>query len=69
LSRRNKFLNYPSDTSVIYIQTIAEFVETVEAKEMLQKLGVNFAQGYVIHKPQPVLEIIAQAEAGADSDK
>jgi len=36
---------------------------------MLQKLGVNFAQGYVIHKPQPVLEIIAQAEAGADSDK
>jgi len=49
-------------------QTIAEFIDTLDAKEMLRQLGVNYAQGYIIHKPQPLLEIIAQAEAGADSD-
>ncbi len=36
------------------LQTIAEFVENDEIFSMLRKLGVNFAQGYGIQKPEPI---------------
>ena len=41
-------------------QTIAESVETRELAEELRRMGVNFAQGYVYAKPQP-LNNFAQA--------
>ena len=41
-------------------QTIAEFVETHELAAELRKMGVDFAQGYVYAKPQP-LNNFAQA--------
>ena len=41
-------------------QTIAEYVETHELAEELYKMGVNFAQGYVYARPQP-LSNFAQA--------
>ena len=34
------------------IKTIAEFVETKETMELLTKLGVDYAQGYYIGKPE-----------------
>ncbi|MFQ5465277.1 MAG: EAL domain-containing protein [Thermodesulfobacteriota bacterium] len=37
------------------IRTIAEFVETGEALELLRKFGVDYAQGYFIGKPSPAL--------------
>lgn len=40
------------------MQTIAEFVETDETKDMLKALGINYAQGYGIHKPEPFDELI-----------
>jgi diguanylate cyclase (GGDEF)-like protein len=38
---------------VMGIQTIAEFVENKAIFEVIQNLGVNYAQGYVIGKPIP----------------
>jgi EAL domain-containing protein (putative c-di-GMP-specific phosphodiesterase class I)/GGDEF domain-containing protein len=33
------------------IKTVAEFVENQEIYEVLERIGVDYAQGYVIHKP------------------
>lgn len=35
------------------IETIAEFVENDAIREKLRELGVNYCQGYGIHKPEP----------------
>ncbi len=43
---------------IIEIQTIVEFVENKGIKEMLNEIGVDFVQGYGIHKPQPFEEIL-----------
>ncbi|HQT26467.1 MAG TPA: EAL domain-containing protein, partial [Burkholderiales bacterium] len=40
---------------VMGIRTIAEFVEDDVALEKLRSLGVNYAQGYRIHKPEPLI--------------
>ncbi|NNL10998.1 MAG: EAL domain-containing protein [Pseudomonadales bacterium] len=40
-------------------RTVAEFVEDDEIKSMLQQLGVDYAQGYGVHKPQPLSELQA----------
>jgi diguanylate cyclase (GGDEF)-like protein/PAS domain S-box-containing protein len=39
---------------VMGMQTIAEFVEDEVIRDELKALGVDFAQGYGIHKPEPV---------------
>jgi diguanylate cyclase (GGDEF)-like protein/PAS domain S-box-containing protein len=36
-------------------QTIAEFVEDQDILDMLRRFGIDFAQGYYIGKPQPVI--------------
>ncbi|MCG8487400.1 MAG: EAL domain-containing protein [Chromatiales bacterium] len=36
------------------LKTIAEFVERQQTREMLQSMGVDFAQGYGIQRPQPL---------------
>lgn len=43
---------------VMGLQTIAEFVETDEIKEKLEAIGVNFAQGYGVGKPEPVQNLL-----------
>jgi len=37
---------------ILQLKTIAEFVETPEALSKLRELGVDFAQGYAVHKPE-----------------
>ncbi|MGB5260621.1 MAG: EAL domain-containing protein [Gammaproteobacteria bacterium] len=41
---------------IIGIKTIAEFVESDSIVEMLAELGVDYAQGYAIARPQPLAE-------------
>jgi EAL domain-containing protein (putative c-di-GMP-specific phosphodiesterase class I) len=36
---------------VMSLKTIAEFVEDEQTLALLQKIGVDFAQGFGIHKP------------------
>ena len=38
----------------IGIKTIAEYVENAEILEQLKTIGVDYAQGFYIHKPEPV---------------
>lgn len=40
------------------LQTIAEYVENKEILECLRGIGVDFAQGYGIHKPEPFLDLL-----------
>ena len=39
---------------VMGLQTVAEFVEQDAILEKLQTLGVDFAQGYALHRPEPL---------------
>ena len=49
---------------VMGMQTIAEFVENEEIEGMLRSIGVNYAQGYGIQKPEPFDEVILGASGG-----
>jgi diguanylate cyclase (GGDEF)-like protein/PAS domain S-box-containing protein len=46
---------------VMGMQTIAEFVENDEIKGMLKEIGVNYAQGYGVDKPQPFDDLIGRS--------
>ena len=38
---------------------VAEYVETAEQREMLLRFGVDYLQGYLIGKPQPLAALEA----------
>ncbi|HET6433350.1 EAL domain-containing protein [Dyella sp.] len=44
--------------AVLGMQTIAEFVEREELLPPLAKLAVDFAQGFVIHRPEPLAHLL-----------
>lgn len=39
---------------IMNLETIAEYVETEEIEEMLSDMGVDYAQGYWVDRPQPL---------------
>jgi Amt family ammonium transporter len=39
------------------ISTVAEWVETEAALAALREIGVDFAQGYLLGRPRPMLEL------------
>jgi diguanylate cyclase (GGDEF)-like protein/PAS domain S-box-containing protein len=45
---------------VVGLQTIAEFVHRQAIMEKLQAMGVHYAQGYLLHKPAPIEELLAR---------
>jgi len=47
------------------IETVAEFVETAAVHDRLRVLGVDYVQGYVVGKPAPLTEILAQLSAAS----
>lgn len=52
---------------IIGIKTIAEFVDNEKMLEELSHIGVDFAQGYGVHQPEPLPPIEAEpAIAGVD---
>ncbi|MCE0493404.1 putative bifunctional diguanylate cyclase/phosphodiesterase [Vibrio salinus] len=40
------------------LKTVAEYVENKEIYQCLTEIGVQFVQGYYIHKPEPIVDII-----------
>ena len=44
---------------VMGISTIAEFVESEEIAVELEKLGIDYVQGFGIHKPEPLAALLA----------
>jgi EAL domain-containing protein (putative c-di-GMP-specific phosphodiesterase class I) len=50
-------VNFISSAAKLYgRKTIAEYVENAEQLEKLEKLGVDFAQGYFTGKPEPMFD-------------
>lgn len=45
---------------VMGLKTIAEFVETARARAMLKNMGVDFIQGYLVGRPIPLHEQLAE---------
>ena len=46
---------------VMNLTTVAEFVDKPEVLERLLAMGVDFAQGYLLHEPAPIGELIEPA--------
>ena len=44
---------------VMELQTVAEYVETEEQRELLVSLGVDYAQGHFIGRPQAIESVLA----------
>ncbi len=40
------------------LKTVAEFVENKEVYQCIADIGVQFAQGYYVHKPEPIEKIL-----------
>jgi EAL domain-containing protein (putative c-di-GMP-specific phosphodiesterase class I) len=51
------------------IKSIAEFVENEESLKLLMSYGVDFAQGYLIGKPSPGLELAGEEFSLAGKQK
>ena len=45
---------------VIGLKTIAEFVDCPEVLTRIREIGVDFAQGFLLHKPEPINNILAK---------
>jgi len=48
---------------VVGVKTVAEFVEKPAVRERLREIGVDFAQGYLIHRPEPIDCLIERPES------
>ena len=47
--------------AVIGLTTVAEFVESAPVLERLREIGVDYAQGYFLHRPEPFEAVLAGA--------
>ena len=48
------------------IKTVAEFVDGADALDRLKLIGVDYAQGYLLHRPEPIAQLLVDAvEAGS----
>ena len=39
---------------VLGLKTVAEFVQTTDALDYIKDMGVDYAQGFLLHKPEPI---------------
>ena len=53
--------------SVMKLETIAEYVESQAIVDKLREIGVTYAQGYFVSKPQPLADHFQQPAAGAEA--
>ncbi|HVU61957.1 MAG TPA: amino acid permease [Mycobacteriales bacterium] len=47
--------------SALHLETVAEFVEEDRTLEILEEIGVTYAQGYAIGRPQPASNLLPPA--------
>ncbi len=48
---------------VVGVRTVAEFVDRPAVLERVKELGIDFAQGHLLHRPQPLDELLAARPA------
>ena len=53
---------------VMKLETVAEFVETKDARKLLRKMGVNYAQGHVVGKPVNIDSVLAELDESVGAD-
>ena len=41
------------------VGTVAEFVDRVEVLDRVREIGVDYAQGYFLHRPEPIEKVLA----------
>ena len=46
---------------MIGLTTVAEFVESASVLERLREIGLDYAQGYFLHRPEPFEAVLAEA--------
>jgi len=39
---------------VVGVQTVAEFVDRPEVLARVREIGVDYAQGFLLHRPKPI---------------
>ncbi len=49
----------------IGVKTVAEYVETTSALGLLRELGVDYAQGYLLHRPEPLDNMVLSSPFAA----
>jgi len=48
---------------VVGVKTVAEFVDSPAVLQRLREIGVDYAQGYLIHRPEALDDLLARAPA------
>ncbi len=44
------------------MRVVAEYVENEEIREVVLSLGIDYMQGYLIGKPQPLIDTLNEIE-------
>ena len=48
---------------VVGVKTVAEFVDRVEVLDRVRAIGIDFAQGYLLHRPEPIEKVLGYKPA------
>ena len=43
---------------VLGVKTVAEFVDRTEVLERVREIGIDFAQGFLLHRPEPIQAVL-----------
>ena len=49
------------------LETVAEYVECDKTRKLIEKLGVDYAQGHGVGKPVPLDDVLAELSAAKKS--
>ena len=47
---------------VVGVKTVAEFVDRAEVLERVREIGIDFVQGYYLHKPEAIEIVLESAQ-------
>lgn len=50
---------------VVGVKTVAEFVDRPEVLERVREIGIDYAQGYLLHRPEPLTAVLGAVTAEA----
>jgi len=46
---------------IIGVKTVAEFVDRAEVLAKLREIGIDYAQGFLLHRPEPLQHLLRDA--------